>query len=366
MKFVQLLTCLREGKCTDEDFDMLNSRRIDRCDPQMLAAQDWTNIPVIVTDNAIKDVLNSFAAMKFTDATNQDLHWYCAEDIYKGVVVANQGLVAHLRRLGSGKTGQMLGKIPLGLGMPIYVLHNFDMEHGIVNGARGLLTGIWYRLNAKEDRILTSCSVTLHNPTGDQMPWLAADEVPILAESTSFTISHHYWKTAQTFKRIQVPLSPAFALTAHRSQGQSLEKVVVDLKNVHGSEAPYVMVSRAKSLQGLFVLRPFAKKKIMCGLSEEARVENRRLYFLSLITIVRYGSHDARTRALQLLSVDPQLSSSAPLSVSSACLSVAFGNPDLSAVEITRVLSNLVDDIVKRPRPASGADKRLLKKARLE
>ena len=150
--------------------------------------------------------------------------------------------------------GQMLGKIPLVLGMPIYVLHNFDVEHGIVNGARGLLTGIRYRLNAKGDRILTSCSVALHNPTGDQMPWLAADEVPILAESTSFTISHHYQKTAQTFKRKQVPLSPAFALTAHRSQGQSLEKVVVDLKNVHGSEAPYVMVSRAKSLQGLFVL----------------------------------------------------------------------------------------------------------------
>jgi len=91
MKFVQLLTRLREGKCTDEDFDMLNSRRIDRCDPQMLAAQDWTNIPVIVTNNATKDVLNSFAAVKFTDATNQDLHWYCAEDIYKSVVVADQG-----------------------------------------------------------------------------------------------------------------------------------------------------------------------------------------------------------------------------------------------------------------------------------
>ncbi|KAL1659065.1 hypothetical protein GGF50DRAFT_33099, partial [Schizophyllum commune] len=73
-------------------------------------------------------------------------------------------------------------------------------------------------------------------------------------------------------------------MTAHKSQGQTLEKVIVDLEGCRGSEAPYVMLSRVKSLDGLFILRPFAFKKITCNLSQDLRTEFKRLEILRLKT----------------------------------------------------------------------------------
>ncbi|KIL57047.1 hypothetical protein M378DRAFT_48892, partial [Amanita muscaria Koide BX008] len=67
----------------------------------------------------------------------------------------------------------------------------------------------------------------------------------------------------------QVPLLPAFAMTAHRAQGQTLENVIIDLQSCKGTETPYVMISRACSLEGLLILRPFDRKKICCRQSED-------------------------------------------------------------------------------------------------
>ncbi|KAJ3724887.1 hypothetical protein C8R42DRAFT_559339, partial [Lentinula raphanica] len=66
-------------------------------------------------------------------------------------------------------------------------------------------------------------------------------------------------------------------MTTHKSQGSTFANVVVDLKSCSGTEKPYVMLSRAKSLQGLVILRPFSKAKITCHQSEDVRLELRRL-----------------------------------------------------------------------------------------
>ena len=49
--------------------------------------------------------------------------------------------------------------------------------------------------------------------------------------------------------REQLPLSPAFAMTAHASQGQTLPKAIVDLclSNESNSIASYVALSRVRS-----------------------------------------------------------------------------------------------------------------------
>lgn len=39
----------------------------------------------------------------------------------------------------SGLTKQWLGKIPLVIGIPVMITHNFDVENGIVNGCTGIL-----------------------------------------------------------------------------------------------------------------------------------------------------------------------------------------------------------------------------------
>lgn len=70
-------------------------------------------------------------------------------------------------------------------------------------------------------------------------------------------------------------MTPAFAMTAHRAQGQTLSNVIVDLQSCRGTEAPYVIISCACSLDGLVILRPFDHHKICCCQSEDARKENK-------------------------------------------------------------------------------------------
>ncbi|KAG1860008.1 hypothetical protein C8R48DRAFT_575209, partial [Suillus tomentosus] len=73
-------------------------------------------------------------------------------------------------------------------------------------------------------------------------------------------------------------------MTTHKAQGQTLQRVIVDLEGCTGTEAPYVMLSRVTSLEGLLVLRPFAQKKISCRRSEDGRFEDKRQQILALQT----------------------------------------------------------------------------------
>ncbi|KZV89332.1 hypothetical protein EXIGLDRAFT_570544, partial [Exidia glandulosa HHB12029] len=66
-------------------------------------------------------------------------------------------------------------------------------------------------------------------------------------------------------------------MTAHKAQGETMEQAIVDLQGCKGSEAPYVMASRVKSLAGLMILRPFDKSKITCRNSQDLRTELSRL-----------------------------------------------------------------------------------------
>jgi hypothetical protein len=80
-----------------------------------------------------------------------------------------------------------------------------------------------------------------------------------------------------------------------------MEVVIVDLESTRGTESPYVMLSRAKSLDGVFILRPFRQKVIQCRPSEDVRNEFKRLDILCHQTKMKYGTPTESAMAQEYL-----------------------------------------------------------------
>ena len=278
--FVEMLSRLRDGRCTLADYDLLNTRLLRNViDDEHKYL--WHDAPMIVYSNAIKDAINLHATLAFARRTGQCVHWYHSIDTYKGKPIKDSAIIDLLDTLPSNKTGGRIGALPLVLGMPVVITENFDVMGGIVNGSKGTLRKVRYRVGDDEKRYLTSCIVELPDLTTDPLPNLPPRFAAVLPDEVEMKpFRHPNSGRTCTLRRFQVPLEAAFAITAHKSQGQTMDRVVVDLNSCIGTEAAYVMISRCVSLDGLSILRPFPISKITTHRSQEARDEFKRLDLL--------------------------------------------------------------------------------------
>ncbi len=96
-----------------------------------------------------------------------------------------------------------------------------------------------------------------------------------------------------TIKRRPLPLAPAYCITTHKSQGQTLNKVVIDLKLPNDTDdiaAVYVPLSRVKRLADLIIIRYFDYKVLMIKPSKSQLAEMERLDKLYLDTQTRFSN----------------------------------------------------------------------------
>ena len=79
-------------------------------------------------------------------------------------------------------------------------------------------------------------------------------------------IAPHTWEIEEGKERIlkrQIPLQLAFAISFHKSQGSTLEYVIIDIgREVFEYGQTYVALSRVKSLDGLFIINHIDYTKI--------------------------------------------------------------------------------------------------------
>jgi len=289
--FVDLLGRLRDGVCNEDDYELLSGRKLNET---TIPGGDgrWGFSPVIVTNNATRDAINCRAAEAFAEQTGSELHWYHAIDTHRKAVVTDVALIEKLEGQHSGQTKHRLRRVPLAIGMPVAINQNFDVAAGVVNGSYGTLRRIRYFTDREGQRHLKSCIVEIPDSDAVGMPHLPAHHFPVLPDSTELRFEHGASHKRCTITRKQVPIEPGFAMTVHKAQGQTMGRVIVDLAGCTGTEPPYVMVSRATSLDGLLVLRDFDARQISKRRSEDLRKEFNRIMILKWETTVKYGKGD--------------------------------------------------------------------------
>jgi len=193
--------------------------------------------------------------------------------------------------------------ITLKKGAQVMLIKNIDEQ--LVNGSLGRVIGFMderqfdsYNNNNIETAFSQSPGGTVQNDSGDSAPIDARQMMQGITTSRKwplirFPVADGTWRDLlcepETWKielpngevqasRSQIPLILAWALSIHKAQGQTLDRVKVDLGRVFEKGQAYVALSRATRMDGLCVQRFDARKvqahdKVRAFYTKLARVE---------------------------------------------------------------------------------------------
>ena len=116
------------------------------------------------------------------------------------------------------------------VGAQVILKINHDVEKGLCNGSRGVVTDIKF----DENKMLVKFK-------NDMEEWFSA----------------HDWKSRVenvTFCRRQIPFILGYAVTVHSCQGMTLDSAIIDLGfSIFSPAQAYVALSRVRTLEGLYI-----------------------------------------------------------------------------------------------------------------
>lgn len=122
-------------------------------------------------------------------------------------------------------------------GCKVMLLKNLDTKNGLVNGSCG--TVIY--LDNQKIKVLFD-NKKLYSITTEEFEYTLSNQLKI--------------------QRTQFPLCLAYGITIHKSQGMTINKLVVDFKNIFDYGQAYVALSRTQSIDDLYI-KNFDKNKIL-------------------------------------------------------------------------------------------------------
>lgn len=135
-------------------------------------------------------------------------------------------------------------KVDLKIGAQVMLVYNISVEKGFVNGSVGKVI----RFEEKYPVVKFDCGELIV----ESQKWEIKEQIAESDGSMKYkTVAH----------RSQIPLKLAWSITVHKSQGKTLESVVIDLNQAFESGSGYVALSRVRNLESLS-LRPFDAEKI--------------------------------------------------------------------------------------------------------
>lgn len=229
--FINILMNIRSNTYTNNDVDILNKRKISK-------NMDVSDHIHLVSSNKKAQIINERKLAKLPDPI------YTFNTIYKKENYNNSNdesynlLIKELKYQFQQKNIETLS---LKKGARVMLIKNLDISAGLVNGTLGTVTNIYH-----------------NNMTKTAVPEVTFDnKIKKIIDPVVWELQNDNCKCSAS----QIPLMLAYACTIHKSQGQTLEKAVLDLDDAFCDHMVYVALSRVMSLDGVF-LKSFNPLKI--------------------------------------------------------------------------------------------------------
>ena len=246
---------------------MINSRVVG----QNVDITSISDAPIITPGNQLVMAINDLFVTSHSQETN--VYVSTAKDKIGKDRKVPKDIAGKYKNWACTATQGIPRELQLFVGMPVMVTSNIKTELGITNGTSGVVrfihfkdgeeiseeTGI-HHLDHQPDYVV----VELDDVDVKPLDGLPPNHIPIAPMKKNFSVQVPGKKKEKvSINRSHFPLVPRFSCTAHKSQGQTLSKAIVDLVPVHGKtgnigiEFAYVPLSRVRRLDDLTILRPF-------------------------------------------------------------------------------------------------------------
>ena len=265
VKFRDILLRLRDAKVTLSDWNHLMSRtptRVQDLSPFSTALHLIPTVEAVVEYNVAQ-----------LQASGQPI---------AAIKAVHTG--ANAAKAPADDAGGLEAVVCLAHSARVMLTSNLWVDVGLVNGAMGTVQAICYRTGGPPD-LPIAIMVRFDSYSGPTFP---DGTVPI-------TPLRRCWSSSGggQCSRLQLPLKLAWAVTIHKSQGLTLDKVVVDVgKREFSTGLTFVACSRVRQLQDLLFTPPFTFQRLS-SLSNSCRLKERQ-------------EEDQRLLSLQLPQRPPQ------------------------------------------------------------
>ena len=174
-------------------------------------------------------------------------------------------------------------KLDLRVGARVMLVFNLSIDNGLVNGACGTVVGFHecnaftsFNLPNSYDNLrklagtgagaFVYCPIVLFDGWGSVPERLVQIEPKLFRSDGVTTVSG---ESESGSSRLQIPLVLAYAITIHKSQGLTLARYNVDIRENFANGQSYVALSRASSIESLSI-EPF-ETPLNIAVSEKAR-----------------------------------------------------------------------------------------------
>ena len=153
-------------------------------------------------------------------------------------------LAATKRAMKDSLEKEMPEEVRLKVGAQVMLTRNKDLDRGLANGSRGVV----------EKFVLDS--------DGDQVPIVRFDNGLVEKVVKAESVRYNPEGDQGCLVRKQVPITLAWAVTTHKSQGVTLTRALLDISSAFEFGQCYVALSRVRAIGGLWLERPASLAKI--------------------------------------------------------------------------------------------------------